>query len=470
MRLLLLLALLAANAPAAFAQPAAWPDSLVGGPVPPAEVPRLYAIAAAVRADRIADDVRTLAAFGTRHTLSDTVSATRGIGAARRWVRAELERIAAACGGCLTVVEQRRTVAGERRIPDPTVVVNVIAIQRGTQDPERTVVMSADIDSRASDVMDATSDAPGANDNASGLAGVLEAARVLSQHRFPATIVYAALSGEEQGLYGGEILADAAQDAGWRVEAVLNNDMIGNTCGLDGVCDNTTARVFSEATRADETDREARLRRFTGGENDGPSRNLARYVDRMADRYVRNLDVMMVYRLDRFGRGGHQTPFANRGLPAVRIMETHEHYDRQHQDVRTEEGRPYGDTVAFVDFQYAATLTALNAVVLAGLAGAPPPPTGVAIQGAVEPSTTLAWDRVPGAAGVRLWWRLTTDAQWQRSVYVPDNGAPRQRYTLENVVIDNHLFGVASVGADGSEGPVVFPGPLGAWERPDRDD
>ena len=482
MRSVLALVLAAASA-GALAQPgvelhrppdAPWPDSLVGGVAPPAAVQALYGVAAAVRAERIEADIRTLAGFGTRHTLSDTLSDTRGIGAARRWIRAEFERISAACGGCLEIVEQRRVIAGERRIPEPTDVVNVLAIQRGTADPNRYVVMSGDIDSRASDALDGTSDAPGANDNASGMAGTLEAARVLSQYQFPATIVYAGLSGEEQGLFGGQIMAEIAREEGWAIEAVLNNDMIGNTCGIDGVCDNTSARVFSEATRPTETEREGRIRRFTGGEVDGPSRNLARYVDRMADDYIRNLDIMMVYRLDRFGRGGHHTPFTNVGFPGVRIMETHEHYDRQHQDLRTEahpDGSPrhFGDTVEYVDFDYAAKLTALNAVTLAGLAGAPAPPSGVRIEGAVQPSTTLSWDRPPAEtnpqlAGYRVWWRLTTAPQWQWSVFVPDSGADRQAYTLENVVIDNFLFGVASVAADGSASPVVFPGPIGAFD------
>ena len=451
-----------------------WPDSLVGGVAPPAEVQALYAIAAAVDADRIEADIRRLAGFGTRHTLSDTVSDTRGIGAARRWIHAEFERISQACGGCLEVVYQRRTIAGERRIPEPTDVVNVLAIQRGTADPNRYVVMSGDIDSRVSDPLDATSDSPGANDNASGMAGAIEAARVLSQYTFPGTIVYAGLSGEEQGLFGGQIMAETARQEGWFIEAVLNNDMIGNSCGIDGVCDNTSARVFSEATRPTETDREARVRRFTGGEVDGPSRNLARYVDRMADAYVRNLDIMMVYRLDRFGRGGHHTPFTNVGFPGVRIMETHEHYDRQHQDLRTEaypDGTPrhYGDTVEYVDFDYAAKLTALNAVSLAGMALAPAPPRAVQIEGAVQPSTTLSWDRPAAAenpqhAGVRVHWRLTTSPQWEWSVFVPDNGEARQSYTLENVVIDNYLFGVSSVAEDGSQSPVVFPGVIGAFD------
>ena len=470
LRAVLVSLLIASGAvPAALAQSPAWPDSLVGGPVPPEAVPRLRAIASGVSAARIEADIRTLAGFGTRHTLSDTASATRGIGAARRWYRAQLEAISEACGQCLEIVEVRETVSGERRIPEPTEVVSILAIQRGTADPDRMVMMSGDIDSRISDVMDATHDAPGANDNASGLAGTLEAARVLTQHRFPGSIVYAGLSGEEQGLFGGQHVAAYARARGWRIEAVLNNDMIGNSCGIDGVCDNTTARVFSEGTRAVETEREATVRRYTGGEVDSPSRNVARYVDRMADQYIRNLDVMMIYRNDRFGRGGHHTPFVEAGFPGVRIMETHEHYDRQHQDLRTEDGRHYGDTVEYVDFDYAAKLTALNAVALAGMAGAPRPPLAVRVDGAVQPSTTLSWDRPdpaqnPQHAGVRVWWRLTTSPQWERSVFVPDNGEPRQSYTLENVVIDNSFFGVSSVAEDGSESPVVFPGPAGAFE------
>src|SRR5690606_3913602 len=331
---------------------------------------------------------------------------------ARRWIRAEFERISRQCGGCLEIRDVRGVVSGEPRIPDATEVVSILAIQRGSHDPGRYVVMSGDIDSRVSDVMDATSDSPGANDNASGIAGTLEAARVPTRHRFPATIVYAALSGEEQGLFGGRMVAELAQREGWRIEAVLNNDMIGNIAGINGVVDNTTARVFSAGTRATATEREATARRYTGGEVNSPSRNLARYIARMA-RHVPNLEVMMVYRLDRFGRGGHHRPFSDLGYPAVRVMETNEHYDRQHQDLRSEGGRVYGDTIDGVDFDYAAKLTALNAVSLAGMAWAPPPPADVAIEGAVSADTTLRWSRppaaqAPGLAGYRVYWRLTT--------------------------------------------------------------
>ena len=431
---------------------------------PPATQALLYDIGRAPSPTRIEADIRKLVSFGTRHTLSETESDTRGIGAARRWIHAEFERISAQCGGCLEVIDVGDTISGEERIPEPTEVVSVLAIQRGTADPGRYVIMSGDIDSRVSDVMDATSDAPGANDNASGVAGTLEAARILSRHSFPGTIVYAALSGEEQGLFGGRIVAEKARKEGWRIEAMLNNDMIGNIAGLNGVVDNATARVFAEGTRVTETPDEAKQRRFTGGEVDSPSRNLARYIDRMADLYVPNLDVMMVYRLDRFGRGGHHRPFNDLGWPAVRVMETNENYHRQHQDLRSEDGIAYGDVIEGVDFDYVARLTALNAVSLAGMASAPPPPADVSIEGAVTADTTLEWTRppatqAPNLAGYKVYWRLTTEPQWTHSVYVGDV----TQHTLENVVIDNYFFGVAAVGKDGSESPVVFPGAAGSF-------
>lgn len=425
---------------------------------------QLHRIAEQVSATRIEQDIRTLVGFGTRHTLSDTVSDSRGIGAARRWIQAEFEKISADCGGCLEVRLQSAVIAGEKRIPEATEVVNVLAIQKGMTDPDRYVVMSGDIDSRVSDVMDAISDAPGANDNASGVAGVLEAARVLSQYRFHGSIVYAALSGEEQGLFGGKIMAEQAQKAGWRVKAVLNNDMIGNSKGINGVLDNTSARLFSEGTRAVETAEEALRRRFTGGEVDSPSRNLARYIDVIADRYIPNLDTMMVYRLDRYGRGGHHRPFNEAGFPAIRIMESNEHYDRQHQDVRTENGIVYGDTIDGVDFDYAAKLTALNAVSLASMAWAPSPPTGVEIRGAVEADTTLSWAAAPEREaglikGYKIYWRYTDQPQWQYSRFV----GKVSTFTLKNVVIDNYFFGVASVAHSGIESPVVFPGAAGSF-------
>ena len=423
---------------------------------------RLHALQGAVSADRIQADIETLVGFGTRHTLSETQSDTRGIGAARRWIKAEFEQISSDCGGCLEVMYISDFVEGEPRIPERTEVVNVVAIQRGRLDPDRMAIMSGDIDSRVSDPLNGTSDSPGANDNASGVAGVLEAARVLSQEKFAGAIVYAALSGEEQGLFGGKIVAEHALKEGWRIKAVLNNDMIGNIEGLDGVIDNSTARVFSEGTRFVETEEEARLRRFTGGEVDSPSRNLARYIDQLADKYIPNLDVMMVYRLDRFSRGGHHRPFNAVGFPGVRIMETHEHYQRQHQDLREENGIKYGDVIEGVNFDYARKLTSLNVVALASIAAAPPIPSNVEIEGAVQPSTTLKWGRPTGRAarnlaGYKVYWRLTDAPQWTFSRDVGDV----TETTLENIVIDNYLFGVASVAKDGAESPIVFPGPAG---------
>ncbi|RHW75509.1 M28 family metallopeptidase [Colwellia sp. RSH04] len=430
----------------------------------PLEQKKLHTIVESISAKNIEKDITKLVGFGTRHTLSDTKSDTRGIGAARRWIKAEFDRISNDCNNCLEVYFQSKIIADEKRIPDATDVVSVIAILKGVTDPDRYVVMSGDIDSRVSDVMDFTSDSPGANDNASGVAGVLEAARVLSQYQFHGSIVFAALAGEEQGLFGGKIMAEQAQEDGWRIKGVLNNDMIGNIAGINGVINNTTARIFAEGTRQNETEAQAKKRRFTGGEVDSPTRNLARYIDKMADTYIPNLDTMMVYRLDRFGRGGHHRPFNDLGYPAVRIMETNENYYRQHQDLRTEDGIKYGDTLDGVNFDYAAKLTALNAVSLAGMAWAPNPPVNVTIEGAVEPSTRLSWDAKKAnekslVKGYKIYWRLTDQSQWQHSRYVGDV----TKYTLENIVIDNYFFGVASVSQDGFESPVVFPGDAGSF-------
>ena len=419
----------------------------------------LYAIGVAPSAERIQNDIEILAGFGTRHTLSDTQSQTRGIGAARRWIEAEFEAISAACGGCLEVMLISDIVSGTNRIPGSVEVVNVIAIQRGTTEPNRFAMMSGDIDTRVSDPMNFTDDSPGANDNASGMAGVLEAARVLTQYEFPGSIIYAGLSGEEQGLNGGAIVAAHALANGWDIKAVINNDMIGNIRGINGVVNNTTARVFSEGTRYVETPEEEQQRRFQGGEIDSAARNLARYIDTMADLYVPNLDVMMVYRLDRFGRGGHHRPFSEVGLPAVRIMETNENYNWQHQDIRVENGIAYGDVIEHVDFDYAAKLTALNAVTLASLAWAPSPPQNVEVSGQVSPDTTLRWTKVPDAVAYRVHWRLTTEPQWTHFRTTEDVS----EFTLENVVIDNYFFGVSSISASGVQSPVVFPGPAGAF-------
>lgn len=420
--------------------------------------PRIADISQATSADRIEKDIRKLVSFGTRNTLSDTLSETRGIGAARRWIKAEFDRISAACGNCLEVFYQRTLVPaeGNRRIPKDTWVVNVIAVQRGTTYPNRYVIMSGDIDSRASNGSDGVIDAPGANDNATGMAGALEAARVLTKYKFPTSVVYVGLSGEEQGLFGGKHMAQMAKEEAWDIIGILNNDMIGNIEGIDGVIDNTSFRVFSEPTPANGDDRQRIWQRFYGGEVDGPSRQLARYVDRMTDKYMTNLDATMIYRLDRFGRGGHHRPFNDEGFPGVRIMEKHENYNRQHQDIRVEDGIEYGDVIEGVNFPYAAKLTAVNAIVLAGLAWAPPAPSGVMIGGAVRASTRLKWDAVddPNLQAYKVYWRETTAPQWQYSQYVPKD---QLQTTLKNIIIDNYLFGVAAVGKDGNESVVVYP-------------
>jgi hypothetical protein len=425
---------------------------------------QLHSIVKKISAKNIEKDITKLVSFGTRHTLSETQSSTRGIGAARRWIKAEFEAISAQCNNCLEVYFQKDTVSGEKRIPEPTEVVSVIAVLKGQTDPQRYVIMSGDIDSRVTDPMNALSDSPGANDNASGVAGVLEAARVLSKYKFNGSIVFAALAGEEQGLFGGKIMATQAKKDGWRIKAVLNNDMIGNIEGVNGVINNTTARIFAEGTRHTETPQQAIKRRYTGGEVDSPTRNLARYIDLMADRYIPNLDTMVVYRLDRFGRGGHHKPFNDMGYPAVRIMETNENYNRQHQDLRTENGIQYGDTIDGVNFDYAAKITALNAVSLASMAWAPNPPSKVEISGAVQPSTRLTWqvakkNEKPIISGYKIYWRLTDAAQWQHSIFVGNIN----KYTLENIVIDNYFFGVASVSKEGFESPIVFPGDAGSF-------
>ena len=440
---LLAAALVAAPSPASAETPAALADS-ISAAVDPAE---LHAT------------IEALVGFGTRHTMSDTTSPVRGIGAARRWTQARFEALSRACGGCLQVITPTKSVTG-KRIPVATDIVDVVAIQRGTTDPDRVVMITGHIDSRVTDVMDAKSDAPGANDDGSGTAAVLEAARVLSRHRFPATIVYGVLSGEEQGLYGGQVLADHAKAQGWRVEAVLNNDIVGNTHGGDGVNDNATVRVFSEGTKAVETPAQASVRRYNGGEVDSPSRNVARFMARLAGTHLATLRVEMVWRTDRYGRGGDQVPMLDAGFPAIRVTEPHEDYTRQHQDLRTENGVRYGDTLDGVDFPYLAQVVRLDAITLAALARAPAPPAGVKIEGAVSPDTTVRWTARPDAAAWRVWWRGTTEPQWQRSRDVPGSASS---LVLKDIVVDDWYFGVSAISPDGFESPVVFPGDAGAF-------
>ena len=432
-------------------------NSVAQEAAPPQVDLRIYDIIASVSADSIEADIRTLAGFGTRNTFSDTVSNTRGIGAARRFIKADFDRISKNCDNCLDVFYQKDFVTPDdgNRIPKEAWIVNVAAIQKGTKYPNRYIIMSGDIDSRASNTMDFETDAPGANDNASGMAGVMEAARVLSNYDFESSIIYLGLSGEEQGLFGGQGFAKMAKEKGWEIIGVFNNDMIGNIKGVDGVIDNRTFRIFSEPVPPTETERERNMRRFYGGEVDGISRQLARYVHKTTETYMPEMNPMMVYRLDRFGRGGHHRPFNDLGFAGIRIMEAHENYDQQHQDIRTENGIAYGDVVEHVNFDYAAKLTAVNAINMASLAWAPPAPKKVEIGGIVEPSAKLKWEKVSGenVAGYKIYWRDTTAPQWEHSRYVGDV----DQFTLKGIVIDNSFFGVSTVGKNGNESVVVFP-------------
>ena len=442
-----------------------------------AETPR--EIADGVSQERLRAIVEKLVSFGTRHTLSSQTDPKRGIGAALEWTEAEFGRYSRACGGCLRTVTPSDVVTG-RRVPNPTKVTNVLAIQRGSVDPGRVVIISGHIDSRVTDPMNATSDAPGANDDGSGTAAVIEAARVLSKHKFPYTIVYAALSGEEQGLLGGKILADYAKAQGWTVIANLNNDIIGNSCGSDGVCDDAHVRVFSEGIRwQGHEDLAARIRSL-GGENDAPSRNISRWLDGLADDLSLGLDVRQIWRNDRFGRGGDHTELLNAGFPAVRITVAIENYNWQHQDLRVENGIQYGDTIDKMDFPYLTKVVKLNVAALAALARAPQPPAP-AVEGAVSTDTSIAWAPVKGADAYVVRWRRTDAANWERSLRVTHDdlagcpgrpGAPNAAgavtvatcvQVLKGVRVDDYVFGVSSVSKDGHESPVASAVPGGAF-------
>jgi Zn-dependent M28 family amino/carboxypeptidase len=422
----------------------------------------LASISSDVSEARLRGYIEKMVSFGTRHTLSDQLSDTRGIGAARRWVESEFRAMSADCGGCLQVITVQDTVTSPPRVPNPTVIANAVAIQRGATDPNRVIIIQGHLDSRVTDPLNFTSDAPGANDDASGVAAVMETARILSRRKFSATLVYAALSGEEQGLHGGRILADYAKKQGWDVLAVLNNDIVGNSHGMAATVDDRV-RVFSEGVRSNESEAIAAARRSVGGEVDAPSRNLARYMDAIAEAYMPSFDVSMVYRRDRFSRGGDQVPMVEAGFPAVRVTEAAEHYHRQHQDLRIENGIVYGDTIDGVDFAYLARVTKLNAMSMASLASAPRPPREVKIDGAVSANTTVTWTASEGAASYIVWWRDTTSPVWQHSKIV---AAGETSTVLEKVVIDDWFFGVQAVSADGYASPVQFAGVVGAFFPP----
>ncbi len=403
------------------------------------------------RPDRLRADVATLVGFGTRHTASDPDHPTRGIGAARRWFANELTRIGAGCGNCITVANIARGFTGPRA-PQGVNVVDVLGFQQG-RDPKRVVIVMGHIDSRVSDVMDATSDAPGANDDASGVALVLETARILSKEKFDATIVYAALSGEEQGLWGAQLLADTAKERGWTVSAVLNNDIVGNTIGQDGRKVADRVRVFSEGIRASESIEQQIARRAAGGEDDGPSRALAKTIDAVATTIPGGLDVFLDRRPDRFGRGGDHEPFLKLGYPAIRFSVGVENYDAQHQDLRRDGKRVYGDTIDRMDFPYLAKVTAINAATIARLAAAPAAPASVSIEGALATDTTVRWAPVATAAGYRIRWRRNDAQDWTDRRDVTGTEA-----VLNGVIVDDHFVAVSALSPSGAESIPTFAG------------
>lgn len=397
---------------------------------------------------RLRASVERLVGFGTRHTLSDPDDPARGIGAARRWFAAELAKLGDQCG-CIEVANIARTFSNDRA-PKGVEVVDVLGFQAGS-DPKRVVIVMGHIDSRVTDVMDATSDAPGANDDGSGVALVLEAARILSKQKFKATIVYAALSGEEQGLFGGQLLAETAKERGWSVSAVLNNDIVGNTIGTDGTRVADRVRVFSETIGEAAAAEAMRAQRADGGEDDGPSRALAKAVDGAAEKLPGGLDVFLVRRPDRFGRGGDHSPFQKLGYPAVRFTVGVENYDAQHQTLRP----GFGDTPDKMDFDYLAGVTAINVATIRRLAAAPAAPARVTIGGALSRDTSVKWTPVPGAAKYRIRWRRADARDWTDFRDVPGDTAEA---TLAGVVVDDHFVGVSALAEDGSESLVTFGG------------
>ena len=399
--------------------------------------------------------VEKLVSFGTRHTLSSTTDPRRGIGAARNWGAAEFQRISKACGGCLTIERISDRFEGPRA-PSGVIVQNVLAIQKGS-DPDRVIMIAGHIDSRVSDPMNFTADAPGANDDGSGTALVLEAARLLSKDKHRATIVYALLSGEEQGLWGGKLLAAHAKEKGWQVAAMLNNDIVGGTRGTDGTVVADRVRVFSEGIRASEDLAAQLARRGIGGEDDGPSRALAKAAVRAAAANPAiGLDVLAVRRPDRFRRGGDHLPSLELGYPAIRFTVGIEDYDHQHQDLRTENGRKFGDTVDEMDFPYLARVTALNVALARELADAPAAPESVSIDGAVSSDAVVRWSPVKDAAAYRVHWRRADRNDWSDSRVVPSDAA--NELILPAIIVDDNFFGVSAISPDGHESLVTFGG------------
>lgn len=422
--------------------------------------PKIMGMLNEVSANNLETLIRKMVSFHTRHTLSDTLSKTKGIGAARNWIKSEFEKYAAESGGRLQVSFDTFTQPADgRRIKEPVVLKNVMAILPGT-DPndKRMLMVSGHYDSRVTDVMNIKDFAPGANDDASGVAAVMEMARVMSKHQFSCTLVFVAFVGEEQGLYGAANLAKRAKEEGWNVHLLMNNDIVGNTYGMEtDIKDNKSVRVFSEGVAASETKEQAAARQSAGTENDGKARQAARYIKEVADRYVDQLEVKLIYRRDRYLRGGDHTPFSQQGFAAVRITEMNEDFNRQHQDIRTENGFKFGDLPEYVDYTYLQKVTRMNMSVMANLALSTQEPENVGVvTSGLTNKTQLKWDAPKGKVpyGYYVLMRETTSPFWERKFFVKENQA-----TL-NYSKDNYFFGVQSVDENGHESLVVIPKPI----------
>lgn len=432
---------------------------------PASRDPEIARMITEIDARNIERAIRKLVSFGTRNTLSAQDDPARGIGAARDWLYSEFVRIAQASGGRMTVEKQSYLQEAQPpprgRVPVPTIITNVVATLRGaqTESASRMYVVSGHYDSMCSSPTDAVCDAPGANDDASGVAAVLEMARVMASRRFDATIVFMAVAGEEQSLLGSTYYAEQAKQKNWNIEAMLTNDIVGNTTGGNGVRDRRTVRVFSEGVPSNETEDEGRTRRSVGGENDSTSRQLARFIADVGRSYLPAFRVMLVYRRDRYLRGGDHIPFLERGFPAVRFTETHENYTHQHQNVRVENGVQYGDLPEFVDFPYVAQVARLNAAALAALARAPAMPKDVRIlTKRLTNDTDLQWaaNTEPDLAGYEIVWRDTTSPTWTHARTV----GRVTTYTVTGLSKDNYFFGVRAIDQAGHRSPVAYPRPL----------
>src|SRR5947209_15586587 len=402
-------------------------------------------IVAEISARNIEATIRKLVGFGTRNTLSDQNNPNRGIGAARDWLYGEFQKAAVQSGERMMVEKQTFEQPKAARVPQPTMLTNIVATLKGTQ-PEsvnRMYVVSGHYDSMCSSPTDAKCDAPGANDDASGTAAVLEMARVMSKYSFDATIVFMTVPGEEQGLLGSTHYAEQAKKNNLDIEAMFTNDIIGSSLGGNGVRDMHTVRVFSEGVPSNETTQEATTRRSVGGENDSPSRQLARFIKEVGERYVAGMKVWMIYRRDRYGRGGDHQPFLERGYAAVRFCEPNENYHHQHQNVRLENGVQYGDLPEFDDFNYIANVARVNAAALATLALAPARPKNVIVASGLSNDTELKWDanKEPDFAGYEIVWRDTTSGIWTSSRWIGNVTS----YTMKGMSKDNYFFGVRAM-------------------------